>query len=904
MFQNIRRCGSFFESACIPLQYAMLSFTVSSITIPLQITAPKLGCRSRCNSFIFFPPLPRRPFISIVTQTRYGKPTLSIASSENAPVIATSVSDSTDCSCVSDDDWKNDLQSGSIIEVWAKNGLKYAQVVSLYEQGVVALLAQPSEPIDMIASPVKISFGEIISVWPSHFVSSSESSFNLIDVISHGLVLLQKSGPRSLDASLVYGMMRKFPKNDKRGILTSFQISEILFPLGPDETLKRRASFAVASGLVIASDTIRFKRASPGRGWRALPPSVTVSRGRCSFVEICSDIINIRRAPAEKGLHTNSSAPVVWSRDHLDILRDLEIVAASGSVASGTVATTLLQLGYAPNDDGAATLLLDLNYWSTGPPKQSSTASNLQRKDQTSSANEVQTHSTKDVSLTPEIKQDPTMQEGETREWTFSPEILAEARDIRSSARVRKLSYLTETSARHGKRRRSLLHPPDGHSVPRVYCIDEKSSRFLDDAMSVQLMEDGTVIRLGLHIADVDEIIKSGSALDEFAKERGQSLYLPLKPLHMLPAAAMDAASFNTSLPTEAITVMVDFDINDEVVRNWEVFPSIVPPVRKVNYEQFDIAMEQGAKVAQVSDEDLEDLKWISYVAPLLADKLDFRKATRRMRVSRSGDNRTQSGKDDEGTGEFFADRAVASVKLIKRWDRNRSKNSRVAEVVGFRATGSHQTVNNVLTCAGGLIRKFARENRAYLPEDRFAYLHSSRCGTAPLRRYCDLAVQRQIKCILYGRQPAGKRRMDELKIWLTKRQAVAERTLAERRRSALFESFSNFCSQKCAVVGSKNAIVRGIVRGVCVTKRSVLKVDVSLIGTGLSTTASVSDAIFAAICNESGRVAGRGLKGEALLEAAQKAMRTNTEVQVEILEVNIKTYSIQACIVEVLGKL
>ena len=45
---------------------------------------------------------------------------------------------------------------------------------------------------------------------------------------------------------------------------------------------------------------------------------------------------------------------------------DLEVVAASGTCANGTAAFVLESLSYEANDNGAETLLLEINYWATG----------------------------------------------------------------------------------------------------------------------------------------------------------------------------------------------------------------------------------------------------------------------------------------------------------------------------------------------------------------------------------------------------------------------------------------------------------------------------------------------------------------------------------------------------------
>lgn len=814
-------------------------------------------------------------------------------------------------------DWQQKLCAGSVIEVWGNKQLCFGVVQSLYDRGVFVSLVQVTADAVILEAPTKVSLGEVVAVWPTTLIApSADTGKQLITAVEEGYKLLRHAAPRTIDLTTVYTAMWRLPKMDPRSSLTAAEICHALFRPHPNHPPHRRAALTVATAVLLAADSIRFKRSQPGQGWRALPPSVTVSRGRCSFIDACHAILDRRRSGDHK------PASPVWSREQLDILRDIEVVAASGTIARGTAATVLEALGYTPNDDGAANLLLDINYWATGKAghrsapelNQPTDISPIAKFNGSSGGNRRVTT----LSATADTTSATTSLRDSETEWSFTPALLAEARDLRAAVRERKRAYMNAQAAPQGTRRRSLLHPPDGQEDLRVYCIDDKSSRFLDDAISIQVLQGGSVVRIMVHVADVDEVVRSGSALDEFARERGQSLYLPLKPLHMLPPAAMDAASFSSTCPTEAITVMLECDLRRDFVRNWEVFASIVPPVRRVSYDQFDTALEHGAAIAQLDNDTYSDLKHIAQVAPLLAEKLDNRRSTRKMREARRTREKSNDGsaEGDSDISDMFEDRQIASVRLLRRSDKAGVKGAgRIAKVVNYQRTSAHQAVDNILTCTGGVMRQFARENRAYLPEGRDAFLYVGRCGTAPLRRYGDLAVQRQIKCILFGRQPAGKRRMDELKTWLAKRQAAAEKTVTEHRRKALFDSFSSFCAQKRLATGAERATVRGQVRNVAVTKRGTFRIDVSLDGTGLSSTASIKDNVLEHILKSTNDDTFDGpdelppsntnttsnSKTERLLHIVRKRLRPHTQVQVEIAEIDTVTFTIQACIVEVL---
>ena len=71
-----------------------------------------------------------------------------------------------------------------------------------------------------------------------------------------------------------------------------------------------------------------------------------------------------------------------------------------------------------------------------------------------------------------------------------------------------------------------------------VITIDPESARDYDDAISVT--RHGTNWELAVHIADVSHYVRPGSALDEEARSRGNSTYLPDRVLPMLPPRLCD----------------------------------------------------------------------------------------------------------------------------------------------------------------------------------------------------------------------------------------------------------------------------------------------------------------------------------------------------------------------------
>jgi ribonuclease R len=101
-----------------------------------------------------------------------------------------------------------------------------------------------------------------------------------------------------------------------------------------------------------------------------------------------------------------------------------------------------------------------------------------------------------------------------------------------------------------------------------IITIDPERSRDFDDALSIHTEEGSRV--LGVHIADVSHFVPSGSALDEEARIRGTSVYLPDKVLPMLPEQLSNGiCSLNPKQDRLAFSVMMKVDDHGKVVGRW-----------------------------------------------------------------------------------------------------------------------------------------------------------------------------------------------------------------------------------------------------------------------------------------------------------------------------------------------
>ncbi|MFG0262617.1 MAG: ribonuclease R family protein [Novipirellula sp. JB048] len=116
--------------------------------------------------------------------------------------------------------------------------------------------------------------------------------------------------------------------------------------------------------------------------------------------------------------------------------------------------------------------------------------------------------------------------------------------------------------------------------------IDPFDARDFDDAISLQ-REPGRW-RLWVHIADVSHFIPPGSALDEEARDRATSVYLPDRVVPMIPEIISNhLASLQPDRIRLTKTVEIEM-LDDLTVTHTEVHNAAIRSDQRLNYEQVD----------------------------------------------------------------------------------------------------------------------------------------------------------------------------------------------------------------------------------------------------------------------------------------------------------------------------
>ncbi len=156
-----------------------------------------------------------------------------------------------------------------------------------------------------------------------------------------------------------------------------------------------------------------------------------------------------------------------------------------------------------------------------------------------------------------------------------------------------------------------------------VFTIDGSDAKDLDDAISLEISEEG--YRLGVHIADVTHYVKEYSSIDKEAFKRGNSVYLVSRVLPMLPKElSNDLCSLNPGEDKRAMSVMMELNKKGEVLSH-EIFPSVIRSSHRLIYD--DVSDHLEGMETSLPKEVKEPLLSMGELSKLLTEKRRLRGA-------------------------------------------------------------------------------------------------------------------------------------------------------------------------------------------------------------------------------------------------------------------------------------
>ncbi len=162
-----------------------------------------------------------------------------------------------------------------------------------------------------------------------------------------------------------------------------------------------------------------------------------------------------------------------------------------------------------------------------------------------------------------------------------------------------------------------------------VFTVDGVTARDFDDALHFKQLGQGE-IEVGIHIADVSHFVKEHSALDLWAREQGNSTYLPHKAIPMLPQIlSNELCSLKPNVPRYTLSCLVRLDKNGRVL-GYELCKGLICSSYRLTYDIVDaVAVARDANMRSGYAE----------VVPSLDLAIHLSQKMRRVRIDEGGFN-------------------------------------------------------------------------------------------------------------------------------------------------------------------------------------------------------------------------------------------------------------------------
>ena len=133
-----------------------------------------------------------------------------------------------------------------------------------------------------------------------------------------------------------------------------------------------------------------------------------------------------------------------------------------------------------------------------------------------------------------------------------------------------------------------------------TFSIDPIDAQDFDDAISIKI--DNGIYDLKIHIADVSEFVKEGTALDEAALQNGNSYYFPEKSYHMLPSDL--ATKYCSLVPGEKrLAVSICFKLTKSCdIISQRICLSIINNKHRLSYDEVNDIISNSSKTMLDND--------------------------------------------------------------------------------------------------------------------------------------------------------------------------------------------------------------------------------------------------------------------------------------------------------------
>ena len=347
-----------------------------------------------------------------------------------------------------------------------------------------------------------------------------------------------------------------------------------------------------------------------------------------------------------------------------------------------------------------------------------------------------------------------------------------------------------------------------------IYTIDGDDSKDLDDAVSIERLENGNYF-LGVYIADVSYYVKEDSYLDKDAYSRGTSLYLADRVIPMLPQRlSNDLCSLNPNEEKLAVACEMEVDKNGKVITS-ELFETVIKTTKRLTYNKCNEVLLTNNCISDSEYlEVLPHLELMKELAEILESKntkrgsLDFDVPESKIVVNDKGEaidvKLVERGISEKIIEVFMilANETVASTietmdlpfiyRVHDKPDVMKLQDLKVmAGYLGYSLRGNYATeVQKFLTSIkdeDAFLKTFVLRlmSKAVYSEENIGHFGlASDCYThftSPIRRYPDLIVHRLIRKYIFN----GDINVNEFRTLTSKIEEAASHS-SKKERSAI----------------------------------------------------------------------------------------------------------------------
>ena len=149
-----------------------------------------------------------------------------------------------------------------------------------------------------------------------------------------------------------------------------------------------------------------------------------------------------------------------------------------------------------------------------------------------------------------------------------------------------------------------------------IITIDPEDAKDFDDAVSLEKDRHGHW-QLGVHVADVSYYVKPDTAIDDDARYRGTSVYLPGEVIPMLPEVlSNDLCSLKEGEDRLTKSVFMTIDSKGHLLKS-EIRHSVINVSKRLTYNQATAILNKEM-ISHISDNVAELLKNTAHLAQLL----------------------------------------------------------------------------------------------------------------------------------------------------------------------------------------------------------------------------------------------------------------------------------------------